>query len=495
MKLFRASGILLHPTSLPGPFGIGDFGKECFTFLEFLLLTEQKIWQINPLTPTGFGDSPYQCFSSFAGNPLLINLAKLEEWGWLEAEDLTGGSFSEEKVNFEAVQKFKKKAFQKAYAYFLEKASALDQKKFLNFCHRQESWLNDFTLFMALKDQFQGKAWNTWDNDLVLRNKETLERWRLKLDREIGYYQFLQFVFFQQWQEIRAYCQTNGIKIIGDLPLYPAYDSADVWTHPDLFTLDKQRQMTFVAGVPPDYFSKKGQFWGNPLYRWEVMKEEHYRWWKQRIRYSLEMVDLLRLDHFRGFESYWEIPAGSEDARSGRWVPGPADHFFTAMEEEFGRLPFIAEDLGIIPPEVDRLREMFGLPGMKILQFAFDGKSATHPYLPHQYDKNCVVYTGTHDNEPMLSWWEQVDVGIKEQVLRYLGKQSVQIHREMIRLALASAANFAIFPLQDILGLGKESRMNTPSLAEGNWTWRMKPEQITKEMMEMLGNWTRTFGR
>lgn len=495
MKLFRASGILLHPTSLPGPFGIGDLGKECLTFLDFLILTEQKIWQINPLGPTGFGDSPYQCFSSFAGNPLLINLLELQERGWLDAEDLEGGVFSEEKVLFETVQKFKKKAFLKAYTHFVEKADPLDQKKFLNFCHQQASWLEDFALFMALKDHFQGKAWSEWEPSLVKRDPEVLAQYRLKLDSEVGYHQFLQFLFFQQWQTIRAYCQSNSIKIVGDLPLYPAYDSADVWTHPELFALDENRKMTVVAGVPPDYFSKKGQFWGNPLYRWDVMKTDHYRWWKQRIRHSLEMMDILRLDHFRGFESYWEIPSEQADARLGRWVQGPADAFFSAVEEEFGRLPFIAEDLGIIPPEVERLREMFGLPGMKILQFAFDGKSATHIYLPHMYDKNCVVYTGTHDNEPVNSWWEQVEVGIKEQVLRYLGKQTIQIHREMIRLALASTASFAIFPLQDILGLGQEARMNTPSLAEGNWTWRVKPEQITKEVMEMLGAWTRTFGR
>lgn len=494
MKISRSSGVLLHPSSLPGPFGIGDFGKECYTFIDFLLFTNQKFWQINPLGPTGYGDSPYQNFSSFAGNPLLINLQKLETLGLLDLSTLPKTSFSAEVVSYEAVQKFKKKAFLEAYQTFTTGDFPLLHKRFLNFCQEQKFWLNDFVLFMAIKDHFGGKPWYEWEPNLVRREEQTLETWRLKLGEDIGFHQFLQFLFFQQWQEVRAYCKENGVQILGDLPLYPAYDSVDVWVNPELFVLDPDLKMTYVAGVPPDYFSKTGQLWGNPLYRWERMREDQYKWWKTRIRQTLKFFDWVRLDHFRGFESYWEVPMGHPDAQRGRWVAGPRDHFFLSLEEEFGHLPFIAEDLGIIPPEVNHLREMFSFPGMKILQFAFNGE-AHHLYLPHNFEKDCVVYTGTHDNESIVSWWESTNAKTKEQVLRYLGKQTVKIHREMIRLASSSAANLALFPLQDILGLGAESRMNTPGKAEGNWTWRFAPELITKEVMEFLGNVTEIFGR
>jgi 4-alpha-glucanotransferase len=377
----------------------------------------------------------------------------------------------------------------------LKSEETLEHKKFFNFCKQEHEWLEDFSLFMALKEEYQGVAWSQWPKELARRETNALNGAKKRLEEAMLQHQFFQYLFFSQWKAVRAYSNQQGIQILGDLPLFPSYDSVEVWTHPEIFYLNEERAMTVLAGVPPDYFSEEGQLWGNPLYRWEVLKETRYEWWKKRIQGSLRLFDLLRLDHFRGFESYWEIPATAKTAKEGRWIAGPKEDFFSSLEESYGPLPFIAEDLGIIPKEVERLREMFGIPGMKILQFAFNG-TAKHPYLPHHFEKNCVVYTGTHDNSPLAQWWSSCQESEQEFVLKYLGKSSLlQIHWEFIRLAMMSSAHFALFPLQDILGLGEEARMNTPGKAENNWTWRFQADQVSTEVVQRLSLLTKTSGR
>ena len=499
----RRSGILLHPTSLPGPFGIGSLGREALTFVDFLEASEQCIWQVLPLGPTGYGDSPYQSFSSFAGNPLLIDLEELQREGFLAPEHLKNAPvFPEEHVDYGGVFTFKRELLKIAHSHWKRRGDPETRQKFDSFCEREHSWLDDFSLFMALKRTFEAEdltgAWNNWPAELVRRKPGALERWRETVSDEIEQQKFQQFLFFRQWNTVKRYAADRGIRIIGDLPIYVAYDSADTWSNQELFYFDAKGSPTVVAGVPPDYFSDTGQLWGNPLYNWKRHKDTGYRWWIDRVRASLRLVDSLRLDHFRGFEAYWEVPAGEPTAVNGCWVKGPGAELFDvlkqALEHDFGDLPLIAEDLGVITAQVEKLRDRFGFPGMKVLQFAFD-QDADNNYLPHNYLRNCVVYTGTHDNDTTLGWYRRESDAVKDQVRRYLGRDGHDVVWDLIRLAFSSAADTAVIPLQDAMKLGSAARMNVPSRGEGNWQWRFTKELITKEIIGRLRELSRLYGR
>ncbi|PIQ24774.1 4-alpha-glucanotransferase [bacterium (Candidatus Blackallbacteria) CG17_big_fil_post_rev_8_21_14_2_50_48_46] len=497
----RASGILLHPTSLPGPFGIGDLGEIAYDFLDFMAETGQKLWQVMPLGPTGYGDSPYACLSAFAGNPLLISPQKLVEKGLLSPESPALQNYPElsrEKVEFEAVAAAKKEIFEDSFAHFRSYASISERKRFNNFCQCQQNhnWLHNYALFASLKEHYAGEPWDKWNAGLIRRDPDTVSEFEQVLAERILYHKYLQYLFYTQWNELRSYAHLNGIHIIGDMPIFLAHDSADVWAHQSLFHLDAHGKPTVVAGVPPDYFSATGQLWGNPLYHWEAMAKDNYAWWAERFRVMLNLVDIVRLDHFRGFEAYWEIPAGEETAINGKWVKGPNKAFFKAMQKALGNLPFIAEDLGVITPPVEDLRDSFGFPGMKVLQFAFDD-TPENAFLPHNHIANSVVYTGTHDNQTTLSWFEDRPEKVKQFILGYQGSNDANfIHWQLIRLALSSVANTVLIPLQDILGLPDESaRMNTPGKAEGNWSWRLKEEDLTSEVAHTLKHWTQLYNR
>ncbi len=493
MRLTRASGILLHPTSLPGPYGIGSMGAPARAWLDFLAKARQRYWQVLPLGPTGYGDSPYQCFSAFAGNPLLIDLEDLVAQGWLSHDVLTSISFPEERVDYGAVIPFKRTCLHLAYEGFRARADSGTRAAFDAFCREESHWLEDFALFMALKEHF-GQAWYEWPEDIRLRRGHALKHYSELLADSVHEHCFIQWTFFRQWDELKRYAHERGISIIGDIPIFVAYDSADVWARPDLFYLDEQARPTVVAGVPPDYFSPTGQLWGNPLYRWDVLAQEGYRWWIERFRAVLRLVDWVRLDHFRGFEAYWEIPAGMPTAEVGRWVKGPGDDLFRAVQEALGSVPVIAEDLGFITPEVEALRERWGFPGMKVLQFAFSGPD--NPYLPHNYDgSNWVVYTGTHDNDTTVGWFRSLDAKTQGFVLAYLARDGQDIAWDMLRLAWQSVAVLAIAPMQDVLRLGSEARMNTPGRAGGNWAWRVRADALTDELAAALAEMTYTYGR
>jgi 4-alpha-glucanotransferase len=499
----RRSGILLHPTSLPGPFGIGSLGREALAFVDFLVASEQCIWQVLPLGPTGYGDSPYQSYSSFAGNPLLIDLEEPVKEGFLAPELLENApEFPKDHVDYGSVFAFKRELLKSAHLHWKRRGDSASQKAFDAFCERERSWLEDFSLFMALKRTFEAEgitgAWSSWPAELIQRKPDVLKRWRGSVAGEIEQQKFQQFLFFRQWEAVKRYAGQRGIHIIGDLPIYVAYDSADAWANQELFYFDKNGSPTVVAGVPPDYFSDTGQLWGNPIYNWKRHRETGYRWWIERIRASLHLVDSLRLDHFRGFEAYWEVPAGEKTAARGRWVKGPgADLFNTlkrALEGDFGNLPLIAEDLGVITPPVEKLRDRFGFPGMKVLQFAFDG-DADNDYLPHNYLPNTVVYTGTHDNDTTLGWYRREREAAKDQIRRYLGRDDHDIVWDLIRLAFSSTADTAVIPLQDVMKLGSEARMNVPSRSGGNWQWRFTGDMINKELIGRLRELSRMYGR
>ena len=491
----RSSGILLHPTSLPGPYGIGDLGAEAYRFIDLLAEMGQSLWQVLPLGPTGFGDSPYASFSAFAGNPLLISPDLLEKDGLLSRKDLeTVPKFPEIYVEYGDVIPFKSQLLHKAYETFKADAASPQKGDFDSFCHENSFWLEDFALFMALKEIHQA-VWNAWPEDLAMRKPTALSKAEKEYEKLIRAHKFYQYLFFKQWQAVKKYANSLGIKIIGDIPIFVAYDSADVWANQDLFYLDKEAHPTIVAGVPPDYFSKTGQLWGNPLYRWNAMAKNGYKWWMDRFRINLVLVDMIRLDHFRGFEAYWEIPSGEKTAINGKWVKGPGAKFFHALKKNLGDIPIIAEDLGVITPEVEALRDAFGFPGMKILQFAFGGGS-DNPYLPHNFTPNCVVYTGTHDNDTTVGWHtSSSSPQEQDHVRRYLQTNGSEIHWDMIRLALSSVACMAIFPLQDVLGLDGRGRMNFPGKPSGNWRWRYTAGQITGEMNSRLKDLTSLFGR
>ena len=489
----RKSGILLHPTSLPGGYGIGDLGKSAYRFADFLAESGQRLWQVLPLGPPGYGNSPYQCYSSMAGNPLLVSLDLLSEEGWLPGSDLEQVSGSGP-VDFSRVIPVKWRFLRRAARGFFEGASAVQRREFRQFCLEKKAWLDSFAAFAALKDANGGVSWTEWKKR---RHPDALE---VKIQK------FVQFAFFRQWGSLRSYCRDRGIEIIGDMPIFVAHDSADVWANPELFDLDEHGRPRTIAGVPPDYFSATGQCWGNPLYRWEELERTGYGWWIDRVRSMLDLVDITRVDHFRGFEKFYEIPGTATTAVDGRWVDGPGDRLFAALEKAFGRLPFIAEDLGFITPEVHALRDRWGLPGMRVLQFAFGHEDPFDSFKPYNFIPNCVVYTGTHDNDTTAGWFSAVGAGestrSSEQInfernfaLRYLHSDGKEIHWDFIRAALSSVADTAVFPMQDALGLGSEARMNLPARAEGNWEWRLRDDQLTPELSARLREMSRSYGR
>jgi 4-alpha-glucanotransferase len=491
----RVGGLLLHPTSLPGSSGIGDLGQAAYQFIDFLATSGLHLWQVMPLGPTGYGDSPYATLSAFAGNPLLLSLEKLVEDGLLTRADLDWlPAFNPRMVEYGSVIEHKMRLLRHSFERFAGGASSHWHEALAAFCEHHSVWLADYALFMALKDLHRGAVWNTWDSELATRRPDALARARTALAWDVHFYEYVQFLFFRQWSALHTYAGQRGIRIIGDIPIFVAYDSADVWAHPELFFLDEQGNPTVVAGVPPDYFSATGQLWGNPLYRWDRLAETGYAWWIERFRAALAQLDIVRLDHFRGFADYWEVPAGEETAIHGRWVPGPGAAFFHAITAALGEIPIIAEDLGLITPDVHALRDELGYPGMRVLQFAF-GTDATNEHLPHQYPHNCVVYTGTHDNDTTVGWYATLPTKERRFLARYLGHESQEIHWDLIRLALASVADMAIIPLQDVMGLGSEARMNLPGRASGNWSWRYTSDQLTWTMVERLRDLVEIYGR
>jgi 4-alpha-glucanotransferase len=489
----RGAGVLLHPTSLPGSFGIGDLGPVAFEWVDVLAAAGQSWWQILPLGPTGYGDSPYQCFSAFAGNPYLISPEILARDGLLRSVDMPLTRFRAERVDYGPVIKFKQGMLTRAWENFQAGAGKHLRSAFDEFCHKESRWLDDYALFMALKDFHQGASWQSWSDELVLRRPAALDRARRLLAGGLGRHKLGQFLFSRQWSAIKEYANSKGIHLIGDVPIFVSIDSTDVWAHPELFMLDEARLPIVVAGVPPDYFSPTGQLWGNPHYNWERMKQTGFSWWIARLRKTLEQVDLVRLDHFRGFESFWEVPAGQLTAEVGQWIKAPGAELFATLKEALGGLPIIAEDLGLITPEVEQLRESFGLPGMRILQFAFSGPD--NRFLPHHYDRNSVVYTGTHDNDTTLGWYNALGHHERHFLHRYLPGVGKDITWELARIAFASVANYAIVPLQDLLNLPSEARMNYPGRAVNNWSWRFTTGQVHQGIIDRLGDLTALYSR
>jgi 4-alpha-glucanotransferase len=507
MRFQRSSGILLHPTSLPGRYGIGELGLEAYRFADAVARARQTLWQVLPLGPTGYGDSPYQSFSAFAGNTLLVSLDLLVSEGLLTAEDLKDApSFSEDRVDFGAVIEFKTAQLARAFRNFKRNENVKLRHSFDVFRRYAASWLDDYALFRALKNQQEGKVWSEWDEDLALRDAGALEGARQELVDEIEAQEFYQFLFFRQWAALKKYCNQKGVMIVGDIPIFVSYDSADVWTHPDLFKLDEHGKPLVVAGVPPDYFSRTGQLWGNPIYDWDEMQRDDFAWWTERVRASFELIDILRIDHFRGFAATWEIPAGNETAEHGRWAAVPGRELFSTLREKLGGdLPIIAENLGLITPDVEQLRREFGFPGMRILQFGFSSE-ADNKFLPHNYEPEDVAYTGTHDNDTTVGWFnaEEGESSIRtaEQIererrycLKYLDTDGREINWDLIRAVFSSVAALAIIPLQDVMGLGDEARMNLPASTSGNWNWRYRAGQLTDAMLLRLAELSETYGR
>jgi 4-alpha-glucanotransferase len=507
MKFPRRSGTLLHPTSLPSPAGIGDFGTEAYRFIDFLKQSGSKLWQVLPLNPTGYGDSPFQCFSARAGNPLLISLDRLAERGVLTQADLESRPFfPRNEVDYGAALRFKIPLLTKAAQAFLKQADGNERADFEQFCEANANWLQDFALFMACKNAHDGVRWTDWAADIAARAAAALQDWAARLAREIDVIKYWQFEFFQQWQALRSYAHGHGIRIIGDVPIYVAHDSADVWANREFFCLDPQGNPTKVAGVPPDYFSATGQLWGNPIFNWELLKSSGYRWWVERFRAALRLYDIVRIDHFRGFEAYWEVPATERTAMNGSWTKGPGAELFSTLQKELGELPIIAENLGVITAEVEQIRHQFGFPGMAILQFAFGNDPQGPSFRPHNYVPNLVAYTGTHDNDTILGWWNSVggldsirtsDDVVKEHAFArtYLGNADESINWTLIRTVLASVADTAIIPLQDVLGLGTEARMNLPGTSRGNWRWRFQPGALSSELAKRVREMNEAYDR
>ncbi len=507
MNFPRESGILLHPTSLPGPYGIGDIGPEAYRFADALAEMGQKLWQILPHGLTGYGDSPYQSFSTFAGNPLLISLDMLVSDGLLSKEQLQKyPKFPENTVDYGPVIQAKEAVLTLACRQFERRATALQKEQFREFCVRNHEWLDDFALFMALKYEYNLEPWTTWAPELIGRETEAINKARQRHKSVIRNMKILQYLFDDQWRRLRHYCSQLGIKIVGDIPIFVAHDSADAWASPELFYLDSSGKCTVVAGVPPDYFSATGQLWGNPLYRWDAHRQTDYAWWVRRMRKIFEMVDIVRIDHFRGFAAYWEIPGDAETAINGRWVPGPGADLFHSLKRQLPALPVIAEDLGVITPDVDTLRDTFQLPGMRILQFAFGNDDKAEEYRPHNSPPNCVVYTGTHDNDTTVGWFwseagkdstrSQEDIERERKtILDYVGTSGEEIHWDLIGLALRSKANTAVFPLQDLMGLGTEARMNIPGTKSNNWRWRFTWDMLTPVIKNRLRQMVESAGR
>jgi 4-alpha-glucanotransferase len=490
----RSSGVLLHPTSLPGPYGIGDLGPAAYAWVDALAQAKQQWWQVLPLGPTGFGDSPYQSFAAFAGNPHLVSPDFLREDGLIDNSDVAGASFPAERVAFGSVIPFKNKVLARAWDNFNSGRGRQLQAQFEDFQYAQKRWLDDYALFMTLYEAHPGKSWQDWPGDLRRREPSALAKVRKERAHQVGLHQFRQFLFFRQWAQLRHYVHQKKIKIIGDIPIFVAADSADVWANPQFFLLDREARPTFVAGVPPDAFSASGQLWGNPLYDWEAIQRSEFRWWLDRFRATFALVDMVRLDHFRGFESYWEVPAGMPDASVGRWVKAPGAALLETVQRQLGKLPIIAEDLGVITPEVDALRQQFSLPGMNVLQFAFDFDS-TNRYLPHNYVRNQVAYTGTHDNDTTRGWYAAAPEHVRDFVRRYLARDGSDVAWDFIRTAWSSTADWAIVPLQDMLDLGTEARMNFPGKPTGNWGWRFLSHQVHDWVLGRLGELTEIYAR
>ncbi len=480
MKFQRSSGILLHPTSLPGSHGSGDLGPAAYHFVDWLVTAGQKLWQMLPLGPVGYGNSPYMGLSAFAGNPMLIDLQELSSKGWLDRAALPPLESNPQRIDYATMIRFRYEKLSKASYGFFTHGSETDGKSFEAFCKDQANWLDDYALFMALNGKFGDAAWTEWDSDVALREPRALKRAQKELSNEIDFHKFCQWCFIRQWKNLKKYANQKGVHLVGDIPIFVAHHSADVWSNPDSFHLDKNRNPTVVAGVPPDYFSETGQRWGNPLYRWDVMKKKKYSWWIKRFETAFDLVDILRIDHFRGFVGYWEIPATEKTAVKGRWVDGPGAALFEAVEKELGKLPIIAEDLGVITPEVVALRDKFQFPGMKVLQFAFaDGPD--NAFLPHHYHENSVVYTGTHDNDTTIGWFKTATKKERSFLMHYVKPKGEEIHWDLIRLAMQSVAAMAVFPFQDILGLDSGDRMNLPGTTKGNWEWRFSWDQVRPE--------------
>lgn len=505
-RLPRGSGILLHITSQPGGLGCGDLGPAAREFVDVLARTGQSLWQVLPLGPTGYGNSPYQATSAFAGNPLLISLERLAEQGWLTHDELRPTEpFPADRVDFDRVIAWRRPRLESAWQRFAA-AGGESAADYQQFRAASADWLDEFALFSALKSEAGGHAWTSWPPELVRREPEALVESRRRLADQIACEVFIQFQFHTQWNALREYAQSRSVRIMGDLPIFVAHDSADVWANQDLFQLDPDGRPTVVAGVPPDYFSCTGQLWGNPLYRWDTERDRVTAWWIDRFRHAMQQFDLVRLDHFRGFEAYWEIPADAPDARQGRWVPGPGFEFFRAAADALGPLPLVAEDLGVITPAVDALREEVGAPGMRVLQFAFGVDPKATDYLPHNYPPHCVVYTGTHDNDTTVGWFHsqagegttraQSDIDDERAlILEYVGSDGHEIAWDMLRLAWSSVADTAIAPLQDVLSLDSSARFNLPGTASGNWDWRCAPGQFTPELEERLRTLTSVYQR
>ncbi|MEO8435219.1 MAG: 4-alpha-glucanotransferase [Pyrinomonadaceae bacterium] len=502
----RASGILLHPTSLPGRFGIGDLGDEAYRFADFLVGAGQSLWQVLPLGSTGSGASPYSCDSAFAGNTLLVSPEKLVAAGLLLETELTAAQpFSAERVDFDRVREDKTALLAGAFECFNESGNTSLRNEYASFCRAQTFWLDDYSLFLALKEQQGGMAWSEWEPPLRRREPPALERVRTDLSRQVEAQKFYQFLLFKQWFELKQYCNAKGIRVIGDLPIFVAHDSADVWVNPGLFKLDRDGLPLVVAGVPPDYYSATGQFWGNPIYNWEAMRADGFAWWIERLRAMLRMFDLFRVDHFRGFAACWEIPAGDKTAENGRWVAAPGRALFAVAQQKLGELPIIAEDLGVITPEVDELRDALGFPGMRVMQFGFSS-DRENIHLPGNYPANVVAYTATHDNDTTVGWFNELaEDGSsrpaeniereKEFCREYLGSDGKEINWDFIEAVLASRANMAIIPLPDVLGLGSEARMNLPNTVAGNWAWRFKSNDLNENHAARLRELAELHGR
>jgi len=507
MDRARAAGIILHLTSLPGPHGSGDLGAEAYDFVNSLARARQGIWQVLPLGPTGYGDSPYQSFSAFAGNPLLVDLRELAMHGWLTSGELEGvPDFPPGTVDFDSVLPWRMQQLRRAHERFATSGHTAQHDDLAAFRQENADWLPDFALFLAIKREQGEVEWTRWPAEFAAREGAALDRVRLRLAGEIAFHEFVQWCFFRQWRCLKRHANSVGVRLVGDVPIFVAHDSADVWVHRELFKLDEAGRPLVVAGVPPDYFSATGQLWGNPLYDWDRLAARGYHWWIRRLRQAIALFDLVRLDHFRGFASHWEIPAESPTAAAGRWMPGPASSLFAAATAQLGELPLIAEDLGVITPAVVALREEFGYPGMRILQFAFGDDPEAPNYVPHNYVPETVVYTGTHDNDTAVGWFRsEAGAGTtrtaaqiareRAHALAYLNTDGREIHWDMIRLAVASVAHLAVYPLQDVLGLGTEARMNMPSTTSGNWRWRLSPGQFHGDHERRLRELAETYDR
>jgi 4-alpha-glucanotransferase len=495
MQRTRRSGVICHPTSFPGPHGIGDMGEAAFRYVDWLARGSQSEWQILPLGPAGPGNSPYSSPSAFAGNTLLISIPWLVGDGLLPQGHLDASpEFSNAYVDYNAVRAFKDPLLKVAFAQFRRGAGPAFHPAFESYRHEQASWLEDYGLFSALKELYGGAVWSDWPKEIALRDRQALAAARAQLDDAVRCHQFAQFLFDRQWSELRRYANRCGARVIGDLPIFVTYDSADVWAHRELFRLDQDGRPTEVAGVPPDAFTASGQLWGNPVYDWERNAQTGFSWWIDRVQSTLRRVDLLRIDHFRGFAASWVVPAGSPTAASGHWERGPGRAIFDAMERALGGLPFIVEDLGLVTPDVTALREALGLPGMKVLQFAFDSGPG-NAYLPHNYAPNAVAYTGTHDNQTTIGWFRTLPDHVRANVQRYLGRDGTDIAWDFIRTAWSSVADQAIAPLQDVMRLEDDARMNTPGSSSGNWAWRYAPYQLHEGLADGLRELTETYGR